>query len=133
MHKPSVLLVEDHSVAREAMTKLLRYEGYEARSACNGIEAVAALTERTPDLMLLDLMLPKMNGVTLLKMMRNDSRWRALRVIVLTASVDHSQLAEVRGLGVSAIVPKVKFTLDELLHLMRSMLCAQSEPAAMTS
>src|SRR5258708_5571701 len=131
MTKPSVLLVEDHSVAREAMTRLLRYEGYDARSACNGIEAVAALTERTPDLLLLDLMLPKMNGVTLLKTMRNDSRWREVSVIVMTASVDQSQLDEVRGLGVSAIVPKAKFTLDELLHLMRSALCTAIAPAAM--
>ena len=133
MNKPSVLLVEDHSVAREAMTKLLRYEGYDARSVSNGIDAMTELTERTPDLMLLDLMLPKMNGLTLLKTMRNDIRWRELRVIVLTASVDHSQLAEVRGLGVSAILPKAKFTLDELLHLMRSMLCGQSEPSALSS
>ena len=124
MKKTSVLLVEDHSVAREALTRLLQYEGFDARSAQNGIEARDAIQRNPPDLILLDLMLPKLSGVALLRSVRIGMGLQNLPVIVLTASLDHSQLDEVRSLGVSAVVQKAKFTLDELLNLMREQVCA---------
>ncbi len=67
----TILVVDDTALAREAVSKLLEYEGFTVLRAGHGRDAWAMLYDHTPDLVLLDLMMPEMDGVTLLRAIRN--------------------------------------------------------------
>ncbi|WP_433543844.1 response regulator (plasmid) [Streptomyces sp. CA-294286] len=82
---PRVLLIEDDPAVREGVELGLRRRGHEVRSAATGEDGLAALEEFRPDLLLLDLMLPGMNGVQVCRRVREDSQ---LPIIMLTARGD---------------------------------------------
>ena len=121
----TVLVVDDTALARESVARLLEYEGFTAIKACNGKDAWAGLYEKTPDLILLDLMMPMMDGVTFLRMLRRNERWKDLPVIVLTGASDDNQLVEqARKLGIEDLVPKASFGFEDLLERIRHALPA---------
>lgn len=111
----SILIVEDSGVVREPLSRLLRLEGYETIIAGNGAEALASLKKSPVDLLLLDLLLPKIDGLSLLQTLRADPRFTALPVILLTGVIEGSMLDRARGLGVLDILHKARFSFDELL------------------
>ena len=115
----SVLIVEDTPVVREPLERLLRYEGYETVAASNGVEALEAMRRRTPDVILLDVAMPKMNGVRFLQQLRGEERWRGVPVILLTAVMDTTQLRLARELCVREVLFKPKFTVQDLLEQIR--------------
>jgi two-component system, chemotaxis family, chemotaxis protein CheY len=80
-----ILVVEDDADIRYAMAELLEDEGYECILAENGLEALETLQRRTPSLVLIDLLMPVMNGVELIRRLRSDVRWSKLPIIVMTA------------------------------------------------
>jgi two-component system, chemotaxis family, chemotaxis protein CheY len=80
-----VLVVEDDPDIRQAMADLLEDDGYECLLAEHGLDALEALQRRTPSLLLVDLVMPVMNGVELIARLRADARWRKLPIVVMTA------------------------------------------------
>lgn len=116
-----VLIVEDTAVARQTLAKLLTYEGHEAACAANGVEALEVLehSSDSPDVVLLDLMMPKMDGVKFLETIRQTKRFAGLRVIVMTGSMDSASLNRIRALGVEALMDKAGFNLELLLEQLR--------------
>ena len=111
-----ILVIDDTALARESVAKLLEYEGFDAMRARNGKEGWAMMYNETPDLILLDLMMPEMDGVTFLSMLRRSPLWSDLPVVVLTGADDRDCLiTRVWQLGVSDLVPKATFSFDELL------------------
>jgi chemosensory pili system protein ChpA (sensor histidine kinase/response regulator) len=117
---PAVLVVDDHPVAREPLAKLLRYEGYDAICAGNGVEALESMSLSRPDLILLDVMMPKMNGLDFLAHVRADARFRDIPVIALTGSMDPKQIRRLHALGVVEVLTKARFTVEELLQHVRA-------------
>src|SRR5258708_20861449 len=106
----TILVVDDTVLAREAIAKLLEYEGFAVLRAEHGRDAWAMMYEKTPDLVLLDLMMPEMDGVTLLRMIRRSDRWEHLPVIVLTGVTDDQFLVQrARELKIQDLVPKASF------------------------
>jgi CheY-like chemotaxis protein len=83
---PVVLVVDDESEIREALTEALEQEGYRVRIARNGEEALAQAHELPPDLILLDLMMPVMSGWQFLEARAHDAQLARIPVIVATAS-----------------------------------------------
>jgi CheY-like chemotaxis protein len=116
---PTVLVVEDTEIAREPLVKLLRKEGFETISATNGQEALDALPIHQPDLILLDIIMPVMNGLEFLSTIRADPSWNKVPVIVLTAVRDEVCERDVLNLGVQGFVLKSGYSIDELLGLIR--------------
>ena len=116
---PKILVVEDTDVAREPLVRLLQHEGYEAKGVSNGQEALQAIAADPPDLVLLDILMPVMNGLEFLNLIRHDPRWKHLPVIVLTAVRDDVCERDVKELGVQGFVLKTGFSLDELLGMIR--------------
>jgi CheY-like chemotaxis protein len=128
-----ILVVEDHPVAREPLARLLRYEGYQTACAANGVEALdwmsaswlsasasgASSSCAPPHLILLDVMMPKMNGLEFLEWIRADARFRDIPVIALTASLDPKQIDRLRALGVAEVIAKSRFTIEVLLTHVR--------------
>jgi CheY-like chemotaxis protein len=119
------LVVEDTAIAREPLVKLLQYEGYNAVGVVNGQEALDALPVHRPDIVLLDILMPIMNGLEFLSTIRTEPRWgewRNLPVIVLTAVRDDVCERDVRNLGVQGFILKTGFSLNELLGMIRAQL-----------
>ena len=92
-----VLLVEDDAVVRTLLERKLLRDGWRVRGVENGVRALEALEEALPDVILLDLMMPEMDGFEVLTRLRAEESWREIPVIVLTAmSLDESQRAMLR-------------------------------------
>ena len=101
-----VLLVEDHGPTRESVAQLLRDEGAVVTEAGDGKSAFAALDREQTDVLLLDMMLPDLDGREVLKSIR-DNRPSGLRaVVVLTGDVTAERLDEVRRLGADLLLGK---------------------------
>jgi CheY-like chemotaxis protein len=124
-----VLLVEDLPIVREPMTRLLQREGYSVMSAANGVEALELLRRHEVDLVLLDVMMPRLDGVKLLECMRANPSTAEIAVIAVTAVLDSARLKRLRELGVTVILPKGSFTYDALLGEM-SRVCGGTAAAA---
>ena len=114
-----ILLVDDTPIVREPMARLLWHEGYMVYCAANGIEAMQIATRDVPDLIILDLMMPKMNGCEFLEALRADARLKELPVMVFTGAMDPASLNRVRELGAVEVIAKAQFTADELLARVR--------------
>jgi two-component system response regulator MprA len=117
-HTGRVLVVEDDQEIAEVLRRTLRQEGHEVRSAGDGEEALSAASEFMPDLVILDLGLPKLDGVEVLRRLRVDGD---VPVLILTA---RSQLDDrVEGLDTGADDYLVKpFERQELLARMRALM-----------
>jgi two-component system phosphate regulon response regulator PhoB len=121
MMKAHILIVEDE----EALTLLLRYnleaEGYEVETVPRGDEADLLLKERTPDLVILDWMLPGLSGIELCRRLRTRPETKQLPIIMLTARGEESE--RVRGLATGADDYIVKpFSVPELSARVRALL-----------
>lgn len=115
---PKILVVDDEPMVREVLSQYLAADGFEVVEAGDGDAAVAAVTDEMPDLVLLDLMLPKRNGLDVLGFIRGTS---AMPVILLTARGDEAD--RVRGLEAGADDYVVKpFSAREVVARVRSVL-----------
>lgn len=124
-----ILVVDDEPMVREVLSQYLSSDGFEVVEAGDGDTAVAAVTEQQPDLVLLDLMLPKRNGLDVLGFIRGTS---SLPVILLTARGDEAD--RVRGLEAGADDYVVKpFSAREVVARVRSVLRRTSESIAATA
>lgn len=118
---PSVLVVEDES----ALVTLLRYNleraGYRVRTAMDGEEALLAAAEETPDLVLLDWMLPQLSGIEVCRRLRTRQETRNVPIIMLTARSEETD--RIRGLDTGADDYLTKpFSMTELLARLRAVL-----------
>lgn len=120
---PLVLVVDDEPMVREVVSRYLEREGYDVETAADGQEAATLLEKRSPDLVILDLMIPQVGGLDLLREIRRDG---GLPVIVLTAKGDEGD--RVLGLEMGADDYVVKpFSPRELAARVRSVL-RRSDP-----
>jgi CheY-like chemotaxis protein len=117
-----ILLVDDMPITREPLARILAYEGYEVIAASNGLEAIETLRDHPVELILLDVMMPKMNGIQLLEVLRAKEQWKNLAVIALTGSMDRAQISRLRELGVIEILTKARFKIDELISRVKAHL-----------
>ncbi|HXE52269.1 MAG TPA: response regulator [Tepidisphaeraceae bacterium] len=110
-----VLVVDDDADARELVSRHLRKEGHAVECAPNGQEAMAALMRRTPDVVILDAVMPEMDGVTFLEVIRCYLRWSKLPVIMLTAFSEGMHVRKGVELGVRKTFLKADYHPAELL------------------
>lgn len=127
-----VLLVEDDRVIRSLMRRALEKEGWSVTEAENGREGLERVAEKVPHLILLDLMMPVMDGFEFLVELRRVEAWRAVPVVVVTAKElgeeDHARL---NG-SVASVIEKGSYSLEELLEQVRTLVatCVPSPPPA---
>jgi DNA-binding response OmpR family regulator len=121
----TILVVDDTAVCRDPMERLLNAQGYAARTATNGLEALDVLRSFTPDLMLLDLAMPLMDGFELLGCLRRTPRLATLLVIVVTGETSPETQNRARELGARDVLFKGSFRTDELFTLIRRELAGR--------
>jgi CheY-like chemotaxis protein len=110
-----ILIIDDDADNCELLTRALTRAGHAPRCAEGYREAMKALVASTPDLVVLDVLMPAMDGVTLLEVIRSSSRWVFLPVVILTAYPEDPRLTEVAALGVNRVFAKAKYDLNDLL------------------
>jgi CheY-like chemotaxis protein len=118
-----VLIAEDDPSIRRMLTVSLRSHGYQTVEACDGEEALEAMRAGQADLVLLDLMMPKVSGWQVLAERASDPTLRQIPVIVVTAE-GGDDVTKIRG--ISALLPK-PFNLDALQALVKSSLAPTAE------
>ena len=127
MIKKSVLVVEDEEDIRELVSYHLLKEGYQVAGVASGEEALATAEERPPDLILLDLMLPGVDGLTVCQRLRKNPRTESVPIVILTAKGEESDIVGGLNLGANDYVTK-PFSPKVLLARVRAAL--RRSPAA---
>ena len=110
-----ILVVDDEEDVRRLLTESLRREGFQVAAAGSGREALALVQEEPPDLIILDLVMPEMDGIETLRRLRE--RGVAAKVVVLTAYGTAQQVREAMALGVGEFIGK-PFDLDRLIRIV---------------
>jgi len=110
----TVLVVDDLAVFREPIAAALRHRGIHTLCAEDGLDALRKLEQEKPDLILLDISMPRMDGMAFLRAMRKDRRFSQIAVILLTAISDRERIIEAGKLGVRDYMLKSRFSLDEM-------------------
>lgn len=128
--RPLVLVVEDDPDLGETIVTFLKEEGLDAKLARDGDQAMRLVDQLRPSAMILDLMMPRRDGFSVLRELRADGRINGLPVIVVTAIFGLSERLYATELGAADYVTK-PFELDELLERVRNVLASRAdEPAA---
>jgi DNA-binding response OmpR family regulator len=119
-----ILIVEDDLVLARIYQELVQKEGWEAALATDGELAVDTLDRTRPDLVLLDLMLPKKNGVEVLRHIRRSSSLQTVPVVVFTNAADSSLVPEAQSAGANKCLIKARTTPKMLIEAVRDSLPA---------
>lgn len=117
-----LLIVDDSRDFTEVLARLLRYHGYEAQTAMSGTDALTWLNVQTPSLILLDVMMPEMSGIDVLRTLRSDEKNADIPVIILTAGCTPQEEQEARTLGVSGMLRKGSVEIAEIVTAIQSIL-----------
>ncbi len=115
-----ILIVEDDPNSREALARLLRHAGHPVESAPDGPSALKLLGRLRPSIILLDLMMPGMEGGEVLRQIRANPRWRDLKVVLLTGDVLSGRTADLAALNVDGILAK-PIDFQQLLDLVNRL------------
>ena len=115
MNKPLILVVEDDTAIRNLITTTLETQDYRFHTAPNGVQALLELVSQKPDIMLLDLGLPDMDGIEIIKKVRS---WSNLPIIVISARSEDRDKIEALDAGADDYLTK-PFSVDELLARLR--------------
>ena len=115
----TILIIEDEADIREAIAETVQDGGYTVFTATNGQEGLALATKEKPDLILLDLMMPIMDGKTMLKKLRTDPWGRHAKVMILSTMDDVSNIAMSHEFTIEDYIIKSHASLDEILRKIR--------------
>lgn len=116
-----VLIVDDEPNIVAALEFLLEKNGYEVRVAANGEDALGQLDAFGPDLVLLDVMVPKVSGYEVCQRMRAQPRWRSIKIVMLSAKGREVEVSKGISLGADLYVTK-PFSSAELVATIRDLL-----------
>ncbi|KKU86556.1 MAG: hypothetical protein A2667_03190 [Candidatus Wildermuthbacteria bacterium RIFCSPHIGHO2_01_FULL_47_27] len=117
-----ILFVEDEQALQKTLGDLLRGEGYNVISAFDGETGLKMVKSEKPDLVLLDLILPKMHGFDVLKQVKEDSETQDIPLIVLTNLEGMGDVEKALELGATTYLVKANYSLDEVLAKVRKAL-----------
>ncbi len=117
----SVLVVDDEPHILHSLEFLMKRENYDVRVASDGEAALQAIGERCPDLILLDVMMPKRDGYSVCQTIRANPDWKQLRIIMLTAKGRDIEREKGLALGADDYITK-PFSTRDLLELVKRYL-----------
>lgn len=121
MTQKIAIIEDDHAIAGMYRIKF-EADGYEVQTAGNGQLGLALVKEMKPDIILLDLMMPEMDGHEMLRRLRQTDWGKHIKVVVLT-NVGESEIAEnIQGLDISGLIIKAQFTPAQVVHKVREIL-----------
>jgi len=117
-----ILFVEDEQTLQKALKEVLEKEGYNVLPASNGEEGLSSAKEQKPNLILLDLILPKMDGFEVLKNLKADNKCKDIPVIVLTNLEGSSDVGRAIELGATTYLVKAQYSLEEVTKKIKEVI-----------
>jgi len=120
--RKTILFIEDESALQKTFDDLLRQEGYEMISALDGEIGLRLAKLKKPDLILLDLILPKMHGFEVLKMLKENKETRDIPIIILTNLEGIGDVEKAINLGATTYLVKAHYSLEEVVEKIRKAL-----------
>ena len=115
-----ILIVDDNADQGRPLALILKMSGYDADFVTSGREALSAIRQRVPHLLILDLMMPEMSGIEVLRQLRTDPRTADVPVVIYSASSDEKQMAQARREGANDYWVKVAMRIDEICLRVQS-------------
>ena len=123
--KKKILLVEDDTALSAVYRSRLEIEGFDVREANNGEDALSATVEYRPDLILLDVMMPKISGFDVLDILRNTPETANVRIIMLTALSQPKDRERAESLGVDDYLVKSQVVIGDVVARVKHHLSVQ--------
>lgn len=120
--KRRILIVEDNLTLLALLKERIKEEGWEVLTAIDGNEAAEKIGKERPDVVLLDLLLPKRDGLSVLKEMRQKPQTAGIPVVVLTNLSDGETVTAVAAEGGTDFLVKTEYTLDDVVGRIRQRL-----------
>lgn len=121
--KHHVLVVEDEEALRHALKDKLEREGYVVSAAKDGEEGLKVGLDEQPELILLDIIMPRLDGIKMLKAIRADAEWGAtVPVIILTNSREKGDIVEALAEGVTQYLAKADWKIEDVVEKVKEML-----------
>lgn len=114
-----ILLVEDDDALATTYLMRLQAEGFDIRRVADGEDALAAARDYKPDLVLLDVMMPKISGFDVLDILRNTPETANLKVVMLTALSQDSDKQRAQGLGVDDYLVKSQVVMSDVVERIK--------------
>ena len=116
-----ILIVDDEPNIVVSLEFLMKREGFEVAVSGDGEAALKSVEEKTPNLVLLDIMLPKKNGFEVCQTIRANPAWQGVKIVMLTAKGRDTEVAKGTALGADAYMTK-PFSTKDLIAQVRQML-----------
>ncbi len=120
--KAKVLIVEDEEILLTALCEELKQEGFDAVGAKDGEEGVAKAASEKPDLILLDLVMPKLDGIGALKQMKENPETQNIPVVILTNLSDYDKVSSALSMGAMDYLVKANYRLEELVAKIKTVI-----------
>ncbi len=118
----TVLIVEDEALLLQALVDAFTAEGFSTFGAADGQEGLAVAGQKHPDIILLDIIMPKMDGMAMLKELRNDTWGKEVPVIILTNLSDYRTVADALGKGVHDFLVKSDWEINDVVAAVKQKL-----------
>lgn len=118
-HPKRILLVEDDDALANVYLTRLQAEGFDVRRVANGEEALAAALNYHPELVLLDVMMPKVSGFDVLDILRNTPETANLKIVMLTALSQESDKQRAQSLGVDDYLVKSQVVIADVIERIK--------------
>lgn len=125
--KKTILIVEDEAPMLSALVDKFKKEKINVLDANNGEDGLAIALKEHPDIILLDVIMPKMDGMSLMRELRNDDWGRDVDVVMLTNLSDPMQVAEAAKVGVYDFLVKTDWRLDDVVGMVFNRLDNQPD------
>lgn len=120
-----IMIVEDDATLRDIYTTRFSAEGYTVVTAADGENALSTAVKEKPDLILLDIMMPKISGFDVLDILRATPETKDTKIIVMSALSQTSDIEKGKSLGASAYLVKSQVTLSEVVEKVKSALSSK--------
>jgi len=120
--KKKVLIVEDDPFIRDIYHVKFSQEGFEVFLADNGIEALKKMEQSVPDIILLDIIMPYMDGMETLKNIKSRDEWKKIPIIMLTNISEKEKITESENYGIGDYLIKSHFTPSEVVQKVKALL-----------
>jgi DNA-binding response OmpR family regulator len=119
--KVKILIVEDEEILLTALSEELKQEGFNVVGAKDGVEGVEMATKEKPDLVLMDLVMPRLDGIGALKQMKESAEIKDIPVVILTNLSDYDKISDALSLGAMDYLVKANYRLEDLVNKIKTV------------